>query len=234
MGFTIFLIIFLALVGFLLFQWPGMKPEKRMARMQTINLIANIVTIIGIIVAVVALFYAYFQYHTYKTELARRPNLDLQIAPITRPKNGVFHIEDSNDYSNAVNIGVNIYNKGNLFTSQAFAVLTFNSMIKVLSIEYHVPGLEIPVENRQIFMVTCDDFPLPPQFPVRRFFHFTARLHKACFAEAITVGRYDIQGGGEKYKSLLVEFDPRTESFRGIPHHATAPFKPGLLQLIQE
>jgi uncharacterized membrane protein len=76
MGFTIFLIIFLALVGFLLFQWPGMKPEKRMARMQTINLIANIVTIIGIIVAVVALFYAYFQYHTYKTELARRPNLD--------------------------------------------------------------------------------------------------------------------------------------------------------------
>jgi hypothetical protein len=234
MGFTTLLIIFLALMGFLLFLWSGKKPEKRSARIQTINLIANIATIIGIVVAFAALIYAYLQYRTYKIEIARRPDVYLQIAPISRPDQGVFHVKDSNDYSNDVKIGVTIHNRGSLSTSQVFTTVVFNDKVKVLSIDYSRPGFEIPVQDRQIFMFTNINFPLPPNFIALPIFRFTCQLKKDCLEDESIVGCYYVQGGGEKTKSFLIKFDPHTETFRAIPCDLRDPFESGPLQLMKK
>ena len=191
-------------------------PTKEKVFKDRICLIASIATIFGVIITAIALVYAFKQYKTYKDELLKKPDLFIKISPITKPphpkKTFVFKSENL-EYSEPVKIGVNISNNGEATTNEVFLILSFNNFIKVDKINHTSRGFELPMRSHQIFMYTNRYLPLPPHFPFINIMKFTIRLHKACLNSSQIVGRLDLQGGGEKYKSYFFHFDPKNEEF---------------------
>ncbi|MHA1752115.1 MAG: hypothetical protein ACTSYZ_07070 [Candidatus Helarchaeota archaeon] len=212
----ILLVLFIIIFGTATYFYIIKHPHKEEIFKDRISLIASIATIIGVTITMLALIYAFKQYDTYKNELLKKPNLFIKINPITRPpypKKTFLFQSESLEYSEPVEIEVKITNNGEATTKEVYFVLSFNNYIKVDKINYVDRGFNLPIQSHQIFMYTNRYLSLPPHFPFIRIMHFTIRLHKDCLSNSQIVGRLDIQGGGEKYRSYFLHFDPKNEEF---------------------